>query len=68
QEEFSPIHYIGCDELRATLHVHQLRQQCAKQSLTLDQQLDKVKDLVRDTPDLLFRLQPDGSIIFWGVQ
>ncbi|ORX48543.1 hypothetical protein DM01DRAFT_1117238 [Hesseltinella vesiculosa] len=68
QDEFSPIHYIGCDELRAAMHVHHLRQQSAKQSLALDQQLNKVKELIRDTPDLLFRLQPDGSIIFWGVQ
>jgi hypothetical protein len=67
-DEFSPIHYIGCDELRNAINVYKLRQTSSKHPQYLDQQLDKVKDLIRDTPDLLFRLQPDGSIIFWGVQ
>lgn len=67
-DEFSPIHYIGCDELRNAINVYKLRQASSKHPQYLDQQLDKVKDLIRDTPDLLFRLQPDGSIIFWGVQ
>ncbi|KAI8330852.1 RAVE protein 1 C terminal-domain-containing protein [Chlamydoabsidia padenii] len=67
-DEFSPIHYIGCDVLRNAINVYKLRQASSKHSHYLDHQLDKVKDLIRDTPDLLFRLQPDGSIIFWGVQ
>ncbi|ORZ24097.1 RAVE protein 1 C terminal-domain-containing protein [Absidia repens] len=67
-DEFSPIHYIGCDELRNALSVCKLRECSSKHPQLLDHQLEKVKDLVRDTPDLLFRLQPDGSIIFWGVQ
>ncbi|KAI8085118.1 RAVE protein 1 C terminal-domain-containing protein [Halteromyces radiatus] len=73
-EEFSPIHYIDCDELRNAIKVYEIRQANAHHRhhqhhhYSLDQQLEKVKNLIRDTPDLLFRLQPDGSIIFWGVQ
>ncbi|KAI8369423.1 uncharacterized protein BYT42DRAFT_109870 [Radiomyces spectabilis] len=64
-EDFSPIHYIGCDELSSSLFrdfQHHSKHE------RLDHSLDRMRNMVRDTPDLLFRLQSDGSLIFWGVQ
>ncbi|KAG0172011.1 regulator of (H+)-ATPase in vacuolar membrane [Apophysomyces sp. BC1021] len=63
-EDFSPIHYIDCDELHNAIyaqfrHTHNDR---------LDHRIERVRDMVRDTPDLLFRIQPDGSLTFWGIQ
>jgi len=30
--------------------------------------LRKLKELVRDTSDLFFQIQGDGSMVIWGVQ
>lgn len=68
EDSFSPIHYIGCDELQNALNVYQLHQSVSKHSESISQQIEKVKEMVKDTPDLLFRIQLDGSIIFWGIQ
>ncbi|KAI8144674.1 hypothetical protein BJV82DRAFT_55686 [Fennellomyces sp. T-0311] len=64
-DDFAPIHYINCDELRSSLH-SQLR--CHSRHDKLDHSLEKMRDMIRDTPDLLFRIQADGSLTFWGVQ
>ncbi|KAI9492527.1 RAVE protein 1 C terminal-domain-containing protein [Zychaea mexicana] len=63
--DFTPIHYISCDELKSSLYA-QLR--CHSKHDKLDHSLEKMRDLIRDTPDLLFRIQADGSLTFWGVQ
>ncbi|CAO3607183.1 unnamed protein product [Cunninghamella echinulata] len=68
EDGFSPIHYIGCDELQNALNVYQLHQSVSKHSESISQQIEKVKEMAKDTPDLLFRIQLDGSIIFWGIQ
>ena len=64
-DDFAPIHYISCDELKSSLY-SQLR--CHSRHDKLDHALEKMRDLIRDTPDLLFRIQADGSLTFWGVQ
>ncbi|KAI9258749.1 RAVE protein 1 C terminal-domain-containing protein [Phascolomyces articulosus] len=64
-DDFAPIHYISCDELKSSLYA-QLR--CHSRHDKLDHALEKMRDLIRDTPDLLFRIQADGSLTFWGVQ
>lgn len=64
-DDFSPIHYIGCDELQSSLYT-QLQGHWKHERL--HQSLERMKDLIKDTPDLLFRIQPDGSLTFWGVQ
>jgi hypothetical protein len=63
--DFSPIHYIGCDELHSAIY-SQFRSHSKHERF--DQRLDRIRDLVRDTPDLLFRIQSDGSLTFWGIQ
>ncbi|KAK4511806.1 uncharacterized protein ATC70_003805 [Mucor velutinosus] len=65
QDDFSPIHYIGCDELASAVHA---RFRSHSKHERFDQRVDRIRDRVRDTPDLLFRIQADGSLTFWGVQ
>jgi hypothetical protein len=64
-EDFSPIHYIGCDELTNAVHA---KFKSHSKHERFDQRVDRIRDRVRDTPDLLFRIQADGSLTFWGVQ
>lgn len=66
QEEFSPIHYIGCDELVSAVHA-QFKSH-SKHQEKFDQRLERIRDRIKDTPDILFRIQADGSLTFWGVQ
>ncbi|KAI8881493.1 hypothetical protein K501DRAFT_188854 [Backusella circina FSU 941] len=63
--DFSPIHYIGCDELHSAIY-SQFKSHSKHERF--DQRLERIRDLVRDTPDLLFRIQSDGSLTFWGIQ
>lgn len=65
KEEFSPIHYISCDELLGAINA-QFKSHSKHDRF--DQRLERIRDRVRDTPDLLFRIQADGSLTFWGVQ
>jgi WD40 repeat protein len=65
-DDFSPIHYIGCDELSSAVHAQ--FKSYSKQHEKFDQKLERIRDRVKDTPDLLFRIQADGSLTFWGVQ
>ncbi|CEP07241.1 hypothetical protein [Parasitella parasitica] len=64
-DDFSPIHYIGCDELSSAVHA---RFRSHSKHERFDQRVERIRDRVRDTPDLLFRIQADGSLTFWGVQ
>ncbi|KAI9015822.1 hypothetical protein CLU79DRAFT_707113 [Phycomyces nitens] len=64
-EDVSPIHYIDCGELQSAISTQPHSQ--SKQE-KLDQRIKKVRDLIKDTPDLLFRVQSDGSLTFWGVK
>ncbi|KAI8095297.1 hypothetical protein BDF21DRAFT_3738 [Thamnidium elegans] len=64
-DDYSPIHYIGCDELSNAVHA-QFKSHSKHERF--DQRLERIRDRVRDTPDLLFRIQSDGSLTFWGVQ
>lgn len=64
-DDFSPIHYIGCDELINAVHS---KFKSHSKHERFDQRVDRIRDRVRDTPDLLFRIQADGSLTFWGVQ
>ncbi|KAI8370277.1 hypothetical protein BD560DRAFT_305388, partial [Blakeslea trispora] len=63
--DFSPIHYIGCDELSSAVNI-QFRSHSKHERF--DQRVERIRDRVRDTPDLLFRIQADGSLTLWGVQ
>lgn len=63
-DDVTSIHYIGCDELRKAIHTHVRN---AKGD-PLDHRIQRISDLIHDTPDLLFRVQLDGSLTFWGVQ
>lgn len=65
EDNFSPIHYIGCDELASAVYAK--FKSYSKQD-RFDQRVERIRDRVRDTPDLLFRIQSDGSLTFWGVQ
>ena len=62
---YSPIHYIGCDELANAV---QAKFRSHSKHERLDQRVDRIKDRVKDTPDLLFRIQSDGSLTLWGIQ
>lgn len=64
-DDFSPIHYIGCDELASAVNA---KFRSHSKHERFDQRVDRIRDRVRDTPDLLFRIQADGSLTFWGVQ
>lgn len=64
-DDFSPIHYIGCDELASAVHA---KFRSHSKHERFDQRVERIRDRVRDTPDLLFRIQADGSLTFWGVQ
>ncbi|KAI9248162.1 hypothetical protein EDC94DRAFT_528533 [Helicostylum pulchrum] len=64
-DDYSPIHYIGCDELSNAVHA-QFKSHSKHERF--DQRLERIRERVRDTPDLLFRIQSDGSLTFWGVQ
>ncbi|KAI8640796.1 RAVE protein 1 C terminal-domain-containing protein [Parasitella parasitica] len=64
-EDFSPIHYIGCDELSSAVHA---KFRSHSKHERFDQRVERIRERVRDTPDLLFRIQADGSLTFWGVQ
>lgn len=64
-DDFTPIHYIGCDEIGSSIYT-QFRHHSRNDKL--DHRLHRVRDMIHDTPDLLFRIQPDGSLTLWGVQ
>lgn len=64
-DDFSPIHYIGRDELSNAVHA---KFKSHSKHERFDQRVDRIRDRVKDTPDLLFRIQADGSLTFWGVQ
>ncbi|KAI7868809.1 hypothetical protein BDF14DRAFT_477737 [Spinellus fusiger] len=64
-EDTSPIHYINCNELRSAVCA---QSQSYSRHDKLNQRIKKVQELVRETPDLLFRVQSDGSLTFWGVK
>ncbi|KAI9477752.1 MAG: hypothetical protein EXX96DRAFT_459246, partial [Benjaminiella poitrasii] len=64
-DNFSPIHYIGCDELLSAV---QAKFRSHSKHERFDQRVERIRDRVRDTPDLLFRIKADGSLILWGVQ
>ncbi|KAI8367412.1 hypothetical protein EDC96DRAFT_421586, partial [Choanephora cucurbitarum] len=63
--DFSPIHYIGCDELASAVNI---RFRSHSKHERFDQLVERIRDRIRDTPDLLFRIQADGSLTLWGVQ
>ncbi|KAI9347506.1 hypothetical protein BD770DRAFT_327732 [Pilaira anomala] len=64
-DDYSPIHYIGRDELSNAVHA-QFKSHSKHERF--DQRLERIRERVKDTPDLLFRIQSDGSLTFWGVQ
>ncbi|KAI7907427.1 uncharacterized protein BX663DRAFT_205 [Cokeromyces recurvatus] len=64
-DHFLPIHYIGCDELSNAVHA-QFRSHSKHERF--DQRVERIRDRIRETPDLLFRIKADGSLILWGVQ
>lgn len=66
EEDFSPIHYIMCDELQESMHTRAYNHQSGHSRI--NHCIQRVRALIRDTPDLLFRVQPDGSLTLWGVQ
>lgn len=65
EDDYSPIHYIGRDELSNAVHA-QFKSHSKHERF--DQRLERIRERVKDTPDLLFRIQSDGSLTFWGVQ
>lgn len=65
KDVFSPIHYIGCDELSNAVHS---KFKSHSKHERFDQRVDRIRERVKDTPDLLFRIQGDGSLTLWGVQ
>ncbi|KAL0097480.1 RAVE protein 1 C terminal-domain-containing protein [Phycomyces blakesleeanus] len=68
-EDVSPIHYIDCGELQSAISTQPQYQSLSQSKQEkLDQRIKKVRDLIKETPDLLFRIQSDGSLTFWGVK
>ncbi|ORY97295.1 RAVE protein 1 C terminal-domain-containing protein, partial [Syncephalastrum racemosum] len=63
-DDVTSIHYIGCDELRNAIYTHVRN----SKGDPLDHRIQRISDMIHDTPDLLFRIQFDGSLTFWGVQ
>lgn len=66
---FSPIHCINNEELTNAIQLAvEIQNECGKHDQMADARLRKLKEVIRDTPDLLLQVQRDGSLIIWGIQ
>ena len=60
---FYPIYYMNSQELESAI------QMCvADQGSQISSKVRRMRDMIKDTPDMLFKVQKDGSLIIWGVQ
>src|SRR4051812_34190474 len=66
---FSPIHCIDNEELTNAVRLAvDVQNDSGKQDQMVNVRLRRLKEMLRDTPDLLLQVQRDGSLIIWGVQ
>lgn len=60
---FNPIHYINTYELDRAI------QACDTSGLNKhSNKVRRIRDMIKDTPDMLFKVQQDGSLTIWGIQ
>ncbi|CAO3662730.1 unnamed protein product [Umbelopsis ramanniana] len=60
---FFPIHYMNSAELESAIQL------CtADQGGQLSSKVRRIRDMIKDTPDMLFKVQKDGSLTIWGIQ
>lgn len=65
-----PIHYISHIGIKNSIQIaiegnDKQRYNFQKEMYS---KLLKFRDLIKDTPDLLFQVQDDGSLTIWGIQ
>ncbi|RUP50038.1 RAVE protein 1 C terminal-domain-containing protein [Jimgerdemannia flammicorona] len=66
---FSPIHCIDSKELTSAVQLAvEIQGEGSKQDQMAELRLRRLKEMIRDTPDLLLQVQRDGSLIIWGIQ
>jgi carotenoid cleavage dioxygenase-like enzyme len=62
-DSFYPIHYINTYELDRAI------QECdATCENKFSNKVRRIRDMIKDTPDMLFKVQQDGSLTIWGIQ
>lgn len=60
---FFPIHYMNSAELESAVQL------CtADQGGQLSSKVRRIRDMIKDTPDMAFKVQKDGSLTIWGIQ
>ncbi|CAI2173797.1 12342_t:CDS:10 [Funneliformis geosporum] len=65
---FSPIHWIHPREFLISLKLAIDSFDSEKEQTQIGAGLKKLKDLANDTPDLLYQIQKDGSMVIWGIR
>jgi len=60
---FEPIHYMNSEELQSSIQIC-----AADQGSQISSKVRRIRDMIKDTPDMLFKVQKDGSLIIWGIQ
>jgi len=65
---FSPIHWIHPREFLISLKLAIDSFDSENEPAHIGTGLKKLKDLANDTPDLLYQIQKDGSMVIWGIR
>ncbi|CAG8644989.1 7798_t:CDS:10, partial [Funneliformis mosseae] len=65
---YSPIHWIHPREFLISLKLAIDSFDSEKEQTQIGAGLKKLKDLANDTPDLLYQIQKDGSMVIWGIR
>ncbi|KAH8550546.1 RAVE protein 1 C terminal-domain-containing protein [Umbelopsis sp. PMI_123] len=60
---FFPIHYMNSAELDDAVQLCTV-----DQGGQLGSKVRRIRDMIKDTPDMLFKVQKDGSLTIWGIQ
>jgi hypothetical protein len=60
---FFPIHYMNSAELEDAIQLCTV-----DQGGQLGSKVRRIRDMIKDTPDMLFKVQKDGSLTIWGIQ
>jgi hypothetical protein len=65
---FSPIHWIHPREFLVSVKLAMDSFDVEMEQSQIGAGLKKLKNLANDTPDLLYQVQQDGSIVIWGIR
>ncbi|KAI9202399.1 RAVE protein 1 C terminal-domain-containing protein [Polychytrium aggregatum] len=72
-EGLSPVHWIHSEAINEALALREMeeskyRKKKNAKGTTNERRSRRVKEKLKDYPDMLFRIEPTGSMIVWGVQ